>query len=288
MANFNDSDAGIDRYIGKSGNYIISQSLTGDNVPQPEVLVYSSIKQLFYSNYISGSLGEISEMATASFNNDGTINGKNDQNSFYNYDQTTLNPQKYFPTASQESGSVEIGVISIPSKLYGDHIKPGSIVIQSEQSGSLYDDGEGRIYAPNGNLERRYVGNVSYSHGLITITKQTYDDDPFFEGYRFIDAFITGSTNIGVNFSSSYTMFETQYKITISPDEYNYSLNPTLMSGSEGQVYDFVTGSYFQPYITTLGLYNEKHELMAVAKLAKPTPCSRVTDTTILVNLDRH
>ena len=102
----------------------------------------------------------------------------------------------------------------------------------------------------------------------------------------FILAFVTGS-NVTCSFSSSYEIFETQYKCTIGADEFNYSLNPSLISGSEGQIYDFATGSYFAPYVTTVGLYDGAYNLLAVAKLAKPLPTSRTTDTTILVNFDK-
>jgi hypothetical protein len=102
----------------------------------------------------------------------------------------------------------------------------------------------------------------------------------------FILAFITGS-NITCSFSSSYELFETQYKCTIGADEFNYSLNPSLISGSEGQMYDFATGSYFAPYVTTVGLYDGAYNLLAVGKLAKPLPTSRTTDTTILINFDK-
>jgi hypothetical protein len=103
---------------------------------------------------------------------------------------------------------------------------------------------------------------------------------------NFLSTFISGS-DVTVSFSSSYTIFETQYKCTIGADEYNYSNNPTLLSGSEGNIYDFATGSYFAPYVTTVGLYDESFNLLAVAKLAKPLPTSRTTDTTILINIDR-
>lgn len=102
----------------------------------------------------------------------------------------------------------------------------------------------------------------------------------------FILAFITAS-NVTCSFSSSYELFETQYKCTIGADEFNYSTNPSLISGSEGQMYDFATGSYFAPYVTTIGLYDEAYNLLAVGKLAKPLPTSRTTDTTILVNFDK-
>jgi hypothetical protein len=48
-----------------------------------------------------------------------------------------------------------------------------------------------------------------------------------------------------------------------------------------------VTGSYFSPYVTTVGLYDEAQNLLAVGKLAQPLPTSATTDTTILVNIDR-
>ena len=50
---------------------------------------------------------------------------------------------------------------------------------------------------------------------------------------------------------------------------------------------DFVTGSDFSPYVTTVGLYDEEQNLLAVAKLGQPLPTSQTTDTTILINIDR-
>ena len=83
-------------------------------------------------------------------------------------------------------------------------------------------------------------------------------------------------------------MYESQYKFTIRENEFNFTQNPTAVSGSRnsGIIYDFATGSYFSPYITTVGLYNNNYELIAVGKLAQPLPTSAVTDTTILINLD--
>ena len=50
--------------------------------------------------------------------------------------------------------------------------------------------------------------------------------------------------------------------------------------------YDFATGSYFSPYVTTVGLYNRSHELVAVGKFSQPLPISLNTDTTFVVNFD--
>jgi len=51
---------------------------------------------------------------------------------------------------------------------------------------------------------------------------------------------------------------------------------------------NFATASYFDPYVTTVGLYNNNQELLAVGKMAQPLPTSKTTDTTILVNIDRQ
>ena len=58
-------------------------------------------------------------------------------------------------------------------------------------------------------------------------------------------------------------------------------------TASIGKPKDFATGSYFEPYITTVGLYDENYQLLAVGKLAQPLQSSPTTDTTILVNIDR-
>ena len=100
-----------------------------------------------------------------------------------------------------------------------------------------------------------------------------------------LGSLISGSINL--EFSSSYSILETQYKATIKENEFNFSLNPSLISGSEGDVYGYTTGSYFSPYVTTVGLYSDNQELLAIGKLSQPLPTSRTTDTNIFINIDR-
>jgi len=108
----------------------------------------------------------------------------------------------------------------------------------------------------------------------------------FEEIYLKYKSFIN-NLNITCSFSSSFTIYETQYKCTLREDEFNLSLNPSLISGSEGIPYSYTTGSYFSPYITTIGLYDENQNLLAIGKLAQPIPTSPTTDTTILINIDK-
>ena len=68
----------------------------------------------------------------------------------------------------------------------------------------------------------------------------------------------------------------------------NYSLNRTTLENKDGLVKGFITGSEFNPYFTSVGLYNDSNELMAVAKLGRPTPKSLENDMSVVVKLDMN
>ena len=277
---------GVDRFLGQnSGSFLTNQSTTGTLSTQYQVLVYDSIKELYYSNFLSQSYGDAVQRAIlipgANSEGDRLVGSTNSTGRYFNYLQSTLTASRYFPTSSDEF----VGVISIPSKLFGDNIQPKSFnyTFVSGSTHIITDDGEGNLVSASIN-----VGNIIYPHGIAIITDQ---------------ALASGSveiTNVTCSFSSSYTIYESQYKCTIRESEFNYTLNPSTVSSSysisgswynfaypTGSVYDYVTSSYFSPFITTIGLYNEKQELLAVAKLAQPLQTSNTTDTTILINLDR-
>ena len=69
------SNVSIDRFLGKNIPYTSGSDLTGNITSQSQALIYQSAKQLYYSNFISGSNG--SPVTTASFNTDGTITSTN-------------------------------------------------------------------------------------------------------------------------------------------------------------------------------------------------------------------
>lgn len=286
------SDVGIDRYLSQNitGSFSTLEATTGYLAQEYKRLLYNSVKELYYSNIVAtASIPYI--IPGSDPQGDILVGSSTSAGRYENYLQTTLTVERYFPT---ESNAI-VGIISIPSKLYGDKIQPGSFRFTSD-SGSIYDDGNGSVYF---DLDNEYAGNIIYQHGLVVLTK---DNDPGIDVYGtglygtavyqiganpFIENFIN-SVNVTCSFSSSYTLYETQYKCTVGTSEFNFSLNPSLISGStEGTLYDFATGSYFNPYITTVGLYNENQDLIAVGKLAKPLPTNNTTDLTVLINIDR-
>jgi hypothetical protein len=282
--------SGIDIFLGQNNSsslWISGSSTTGYISQQDPFLIYRSTRELYYYNYLNGDDGSPTNLPI--YNTDGTITGAQYTPNAYNYLSNTLPANRYFPTSS----NAIIGVLSIPSNIFGEYIKPGSFNL-SYDSYNIYDDGEGNLLM--GTLK---VGDIIYEHGVIILTN---DGTPEQDGYgyvnygsaiyglsdiNFINNFVS-SSNITCSFNSTITIYESQYKCTIRENEFNFSQNPTLISGSSnsGIIYDFATGSYFNPYVTTVGLYNNNKELLAVAKLSQPLPLSSVTDTNILINLD--
>jgi hypothetical protein len=283
--------SGVDLFIGENIDptlWVSGSNPTGYISTQDKFLVYRSIRELYYYNYLFGDDG--SPVTTASFNPDGTITTTTSYTpNAYNYLCNTLPANRYFPTGSNDV----VGVISIPSNVFGEYVKPGTFNL-SNGVHNLHDDGEGNILT--GSLK---AGDIIYEHGMVILTN---DGVPGTDGYGYINyeggtygvgdiSFIEGfinSTILTCSFDSTLTIYETQYKCTIRENEYNFSQNPTLISGSSnsGILYNFATSSFFTPYATTVGLYDNEYNLLAVAKLSQPLPLSAVTDTSILVNLD--
>ena len=88
-----------------------------------------------------------------------------------------------------------------------------------------------------------------------------------------------------LQFNNTTELNSTIYFCRANHNEFNYSANPTYLSGSKIRV---KTNSTDNPvsYITTVGLYNDNNELMAVAKLSEPLKKTPDTEFTIRTRLD--
>ena len=76
------------------------------------------------------------------------------------------------------------------------------------------------------------------------------------------------------------------YFCRIRSDEYNYSQNPTYFTGSNAELRNATFIQDPKSYITTVGLYNNNNELLAVAKLSQPLLKSKDREAIIKVRLD--
>lgn len=88
-----------------------------------------------------------------------------------------------------------------------------------------------------------------------------------------------------LQFKSENVIYENIISCTVEENNFNYSLNPSCMTGN-GILKDNLTGSAFNPYVTTIGLYNERNELLVVGKLSQPYFISPNTDITFKVKYD--
>ncbi|MBG17556.1 MAG: hypothetical protein CMB77_04310 [Euryarchaeota archaeon] len=92
-----------------------------------------------------------------------------------------------------------------------------------------------------------------------------------------------------ITFQNATEINSTIYFIRAQPDEFNYSSNPTYVA-SNGQIIvtDDSVNSLSKPfsYITTVGLYGDYDDLLAVAKVSRPIEKNDEKDLTIRVRLD--
>ena len=85
---------------------------------------------------------------------------------------------------------------------------------------------------------------------------------------------------------SEETVTSTHFFCRIKNKQYNFSNNPTYYTASDGS---FTNDDFFKnprTYITTVGLYNDANELLAVAKLSKPLLKSFDREAVVKVKLD--
>jgi hypothetical protein len=225
-------------------------------------VVYASIKSQFYNNPATASL------------------------------LTEVGRRISYASTNERILEDDIAVFSIPQIYYGEGIKPGTVNLQDEQLGRTYtDDGYSNLMYGN-----QIKGNIFYDRGLVVVAKDIVSGSVL--------------SQFTLNFRSTKTIYENEVFISVLENEFNYSQNPTAVIEDGGVVNtytvqrpgsirpddlveasfynagtkiinnefayyeDYVnadpTGSFLAPYITTIGLYDNELNMVAVAKLPQP------------------
>ena len=94
------------------------------------------------------------------------------------------------------------------------------------------------------------------------------------------------ATNITHQFRSEEKITTNAYFCRARAEEFNYSNNPTFTSGSNGTFRFSTMKDDPRVYITTVGLYDDANQLLAVAKLSKPQLKSFAKELLVKVKLD--
>jgi len=98
---------------------------------------------------------------------------------------------------------------------------------------------------------------------------------------------IYNSIKQGESFSlqSEETISSNYVFVRVRNSEFNYSTNPSNITGSGEITHDVMINSP-QAYITTVGLYNDNNDLVAVAKLSRPLLKDFTKEALIRIKLD--
>ncbi len=144
------------------------------------------------------------------------------------------------------------------------------------------------------------VGLLYYQAGIAVLTASVFDGEFGAPGATYdtssIDAVLTGSeissSCDGIrnrwtdcDYNNTTELNSTIYFCRAGSNEFNYSSNPTYLSGSKIRVKNESTDAP-SSYITTIGLYSEDNELLAVAKVSEPLKKDPTNELTLRVRLD--
>jgi hypothetical protein len=104
--------------------------------------------------------------------------------------------------------------------------------------------------------------------------------------YQIMFNAINGATAQSFFLNSQETISSDYIFVRARNAEFNYSENPSFISGSTGEILfnSFINNP--QTYPTTIGLYNDTNELLAVAKLSRPLLKDFTKEVLVRVKLD--
>ena len=183
-------------------------------------------------------------------------------------------------------------LIIIPSQYYGEKIKEGSFKF-TDISGSnadnnsvnpiIIDDGFGNLYSTNAHHSQsitnasssdNYVGNIFYDKGLAVIT----ETGSWSGSVKYSDL----ATNYTLKCDSQHTITTHEYNVTLIPQDFNLTMNYSIRNVLSGSTEPLTLGtpyvastfssSAWQPYITTINLYQRGDYDTPVIQATLPRP----------------
>jgi hypothetical protein len=296
--------------VGSSGNYYLSIYQTSS---------ISSTAQVQFDIAYADSLGSGSTWYNS------IVPGNSYTKTIYGQYRSLIledeNAQFIFGVGNNVITGSNFWVLSIERANYKQSLLPGSLNLKISGSGgiiNLTDNsldnpvntfiGTSRVYqlisgsnGTAGSLQYSGYVNGSGSYGLVfpdlgTIILNPYAisqsiqvspsrsyNFPGLNNSRLFNA-ISGAASFGLN--SQETVTSDYVFVRARNSEFNYSENPSFISGSTGEVIysSFINSP--QVYITTVGMYNDSNDLLAVAKMSRPLLKDFTKEALVRVKLD--
>ena len=178
-------------------------------------------------------------------------------------------------------------------------------------------DGAGALNTAK--LENETIGNalthpacglIYYQAGVVVLSGSVFNEegdggllldsgascrlssDSAATGFRFVTgSSISGSADAirnriyNIQFNNTVELNSTIYFCRANHNEFNYSANPTYLSGSQIRIKTDSTNPPLS-FITTIGLYSADNQLLAVGKLSEPLQKDPTTELTLRARLD--
>jgi hypothetical protein len=164
-------------------------------------------------------------------------------------------------------GGYGINSSNLQGKL--DEIRIYNKALTSTEIGYLADRSEGGTM-----LQTNVIGNVFAKQGQVVISSADY---------RYNDILNLPYT---ASYRSTKTIHELSVITNIDSSDFNVSTNVSLTYDDNQTFRPFATSSNFSPYITSVGLYDDAGQLLAIGKLAQPIRKRMDVDMNFLIRLD--
>lgn len=219
-------------------------------------------------NVISGSISAATGVVSASLNSTTWgVNGPGYGLVYPDLGIIVLNPDAIGPavgflisssgllTGSVASGSITTPLYDTPNRTI---LESATTVPFAPVTRSLSDDGWG-------------TRKSAYNHAALFVA---------------INKAINSAYERGFQARSAETISSTHYFVRLRNKQFNYSNNPTFFNSSNGSLVQSEFRNNPKVYVTSVGLYNDQNELLAVAKLSKPVRKSFDEEVLLRVRLD--
>jgi len=219
---------------------------------------------------------------------------------------TEVGRRKSYASTDERVLGDSFSLISLPQSKYGEGIKVGSVKLTDIDS-TYIDDGfsnlvsgseiYGNIFYDMGMIIMT-SGSSSQSGSLTDFLLEFNSTVTIYENEIFLSV-LENEFNVSQNQTAVYTPSVTTQTVQLKGDKYKRtdsdttiristpdiqfirtekypftsSIDDTVFSSFDDYMFSSSvdpTGSYLAPYITTIGLYDDNNQMVAVAKLAHP------------------
>lgn len=158
----------------------------------------------------------------------------------------------------------------------------GTVNTSVNSNGYSANSGSYGLFLPD--ISTLILNPLAISHSIGLVPSRSFDTEGF-NNRRLYQA-ISASTAANFKLNSEETISSDYVFIRAKNSEFNYTENPSYISGSTGEVlYNLFINSP-QTYVTTVGLYNDNNDLVAVAKMSRPLVKDFTKEALIRIRLD--